>query len=79
MSTNAPKRIANIFVIFNFYINYKIWQNYYFFFYNFLKINIIELKCLIGYMAQYMCGAPKGIGRNARGAKHQAVVDRTVA
>lgn len=50
-----------------------------FFFLQFLKINIIELKCLIGYMAQYMSGAPKGIGRNARGAKHQAVVDRTVA
>lgn len=49
------------------------------FFLQFLKINIIELKCLIGYMAQYMSGAPKGIGRNARGAKHQAVVDRTVA
>lgn len=78
MSTNAPKRIANIFVIFYFYINYKIWQNYYFFL-QFFKINIIELKCLIGYMAQYMSGAPKGIGRNARGAKHQAVVDRTVA
>lgn len=73
MSTNAPKRIAHIFVIFN----YKIWQNYYFFL-QFFKINIIELKCLIGYMAQYMSGAPKGIGRNARGAKHQAVVDRTV-
>lgn len=50
-----------------------------FFFLQFFKINIIELKCLIGYMAQYMSGAPKGIGRNARGAKHQAVVDRTVA
>lgn len=49
------------------------------FFLQFFKINIIELKCLIGYMAQYMSGAPKGIGRNARGAKHQAVVDRTVA
>lgn len=48
-------------------------------FLQFFKINIIELKCLIGYMAQYMSGAPKGIGRNARGAKHQAVVDRTVA
>lgn len=78
MSTNAPKRIANIFVIFNFYINYKICQNY-FFFLQFFKINIIELKCLIAYMAQYMSGAPKEIGRNARGAKHQAVVDRTVA
>lgn len=43
------------------------------------KINIIELKYLIAYMAQYMSRAPKGIGRNARGAKHQAVVDRTVA
>lgn len=50
-----------------------------YFFLQFFKINIIELKCLIGYMAQYMSGAPKGIGRNARGAKHQAVVDRTVA
>lgn len=49
------------------------------FFLQFFKINIIELKCLIAYMAQYMSGAPKGIGRNARGAKHQAVVDRTVA
>lgn len=49
------------------------------FFLQFFKINIIELKCLIGYMAQYMSGAPKGIGRSARGAKHQAVVDRTVA
>lgn len=49
------------------------------FFLQFFKINIIELKCLIAYMAQCMSGAPKGIGRNARGAKHQAVVDRTVA
>lgn len=49
------------------------------FFLQFFKINIIELKCLIAYMAQYMSRAPKGIGRNARGAKHQAVVDRTVA
>lgn len=67
MSTNAPKRIKNIFVIFNFYINYKIW------------LHIIELKCLIACMVQYMSGAPKRIGRNARGAKHQIVVDRTVA
>lgn len=49
------------------------------FFLQFFKINIIELKCLIAYMAQNMSRAPKGIGRNARGAKHQAVVDRTVA
>lgn len=77
MSTNAPKRIENIFVIFNFYINCKIWQKK--FFLQFFKINIIELKCLIAYMAQNMSRAPKGIGRNARGAKHQAVVDRTVA
>lgn len=73
MSTNAPKRSENIF---NFYINYKIWQKNFF---TIFLINIIELKYLTAYMAQYMSGGQKGIGRNARGEKHQAVVERTVA
>lgn len=65
------------FLIFTLIVKYGKKNNI--FFLQFFKINIIELKCLIAYMAQNMSRAPKGIGRNARGAKHQAVVDRTVA
>lgn len=60
------------FLIFTLIIKYGI-------FFSIFLINIIELKYLTAYMAQYMSGGQKGIGRNARGAKHQAVVERTVA
>ncbi|XP_051918902.1 uncharacterized protein LOC127599192 [Hippocampus zosterae] len=43
-----------------------------------LMSGIIAAK-IIGHMDQYMSEAQKGIGRDTRGAKHQLLVDRTVA
>ena len=39
---------------------------------------IIAAK-ISGHMDQFMSTAQKGIGRDTRGAKHQLLVDRTVA
>lgn len=43
-----------------------------------LMSGIIAAK-ISGHMNQYMSAAQKGIGKNTRGAKHQLLVDRTVA